>query len=125
MADKRAVCLNCIDGRVQLPVINWIKNNYDIDHVDMITEPGMDAYVADNENSVECIIRNIQVSIEKNKSSMIVLAGHDDCKGNPVSEAAHKGHIRSGMSRLKEDFSKVTVLGLWINKSGEGEVLLS
>jgi len=35
------VCLNCIDGRLQLPVIEWIQENYDIDYVDMVTEPGM------------------------------------------------------------------------------------
>jgi len=44
---KRAICLNCIDGRVQLPVIEWIKQNYGVDHVDMITEPGMDGFLAD------------------------------------------------------------------------------
>lgn len=34
--------LNCIDGRVQIPVINWMKENFDLDYVDLITEPGMD-----------------------------------------------------------------------------------
>jgi len=43
---KFATCLNCMDGRVQLPVIHWIKENYGVDYVDMITEAGMDGALA-------------------------------------------------------------------------------
>ncbi|MEN6292607.1 MAG: carbonic anhydrase [Methanobacterium sp.] len=42
-----ATCLNCIDGRVQLPVINWIMKNYNVKYVDMITKAGMDGFLAD------------------------------------------------------------------------------
>lgn len=34
--------LNCIDGRTQIPIINWMKENFGLDYVDLITEPGMD-----------------------------------------------------------------------------------
>lgn len=44
MESKFATCLNCIDGRVQIPVINWITDNYEIDYVDMVTEAGMMVY---------------------------------------------------------------------------------
>ena len=41
MKDKKfATAINCMDGRVQLPVINYLKDQYKIDYVDMITEPG-------------------------------------------------------------------------------------
>ena len=45
MSDKRAVCLNCMDGRAQLPVIEWVKKNCDVEFVDMITEAGMDGFL--------------------------------------------------------------------------------
>ena len=39
--------LNCIDGRTQIPVINWIKENFNVEYVDLITEPGMDKIVSE------------------------------------------------------------------------------
>jgi Putative carbonic anhydrase len=39
-----ATCLNCIDGRVQIPVIEWITRNKGFKYVDMITKPGIDGF---------------------------------------------------------------------------------
>ena len=115
MMEKRAVCLNCIDGRVQLPAINWIKNNNAIDCVDMITEPGMDGFLADTNSSFDAINQKIQISIDKNAASMIFVIGHHDCQGNPVHESVHREHIASAVVRLKDCFSAITIAGLWIN----------
>jgi len=47
MLHKRfATAINCMDGRTQEPVITWIKKNYHVDFVDMITEPGPVKYLA-------------------------------------------------------------------------------
>lgn len=34
---KFATAINCMDGRVQIPVIEYIKSKYEVDYVDMIT----------------------------------------------------------------------------------------
>jgi hypothetical protein len=34
--------INCMDGRTQLVVIDHMKQNYNIDGVDMVTYPGAD-----------------------------------------------------------------------------------
>ena len=39
-----------MDGRVQLPVIQWIKENYRVDFVDVITEAGMDSVLSNQED---------------------------------------------------------------------------
>ena len=36
---KFGTAINCIDGRTQQPVIDYIKQNYAVDIVDMITFP--------------------------------------------------------------------------------------
>lgn len=36
---KFATAINCIDGRTQLPVIEWARKKYGVDYVDMITKP--------------------------------------------------------------------------------------
>jgi len=123
MSDKRAVCCNCIDGRAQLPVINWIKDAYNMDHVDMITEPGVDGFMADQDNSIDEIKRKINISIDKNNASMIVVVGHHDCQANSVSEVDHHDHIHAGVDRLKKEFPHMDVQGLWINSEWAGEAL--
>jgi len=34
-----AAAINCMDGRTQIPVIDYVKRRFRVDHVDMITEP--------------------------------------------------------------------------------------
>ena len=43
---KFATSVSCIDGRIQIPLTNWIKENYSVDYVDTITEPGDDKNIA-------------------------------------------------------------------------------
>ncbi|MBN2483949.1 MAG: hypothetical protein JXD21_07110 [Candidatus Omnitrophica bacterium] len=121
MMRKRAVCLNCIDGRIQLPAISWIKENYEIEFVDMITEPGMNGILADKGVSIEDICGKIKLSIERNNAAMIFVVGHHDCKGNPVTEPLHKEQIFLGVERLKKEFPGLPVIGLWINRDWQGQ----
>ena len=39
--------INCMDGRVQLPVIKYVQEKFDILFVDMITEPGPILYLSE------------------------------------------------------------------------------
>jgi hypothetical protein len=45
---KFATAINCIDGRTQNPVIEWMRKHYSVSYADMITEPGVDAILAEN-----------------------------------------------------------------------------
>lgn len=123
MKTKRAVCLNCIDGRAQLPIINWIRKNYNVDYVDMITEPGMDGLLSDEANPLTEIKKKLMISIEKNFSSMIFAVGHYDCKGNPVSDSIHKAQVILAVERIKKEFPKKSIIGVWLNENWQCEVV--
>jgi carbonic anhydrase len=117
----RATCLNCIDGRVQLPVLNWIRENYSIDFVDVITAAGMDGILASRDN-IEEIARSINVSVNNNKSTRIFVVGHYDCRGNPVDEKTHREHIIMAVKRLRTYWPTVEIAGLWVNSYWQAEV---
>lgn len=123
MGEKRAIGLNCMDGRVQIPVIEWAKANLQVDHVDIITEPGMDGFLFDRENSIEDIKRKINISIKKNNAEIIIVVGHHDCKGNPVDELLHKEHIRLAVERMMKEYPHSRIVGLWINSDWAGEAI--
>ncbi len=110
-----ATCLNCMDGRVQLPVINWIIENYNVKYIDMITEAGMDGYLADERLDINDILKKVEISIDLHKSENIFIVGHYDCAGNPVDDITHKKQIYTAVERIKNIFPDLSVVGMWLN----------
>jgi reverse gyrase len=125
MTETRAVCLNCIDGRVQIPVIEWIKDKFKVDHVDMITEPGMDGLLADQNYSLEDINRKVRISIKNNNAVMIAVTGHYDCRGNPASNFDHKEEVQQAVKRLRNEFKEMVIIGIWVNEEFKAEQIVS
>ena len=118
--ETRATCLNCMDGRVQVPVLNWIKANYSVDFVDVITEAGMDGVLARQENISE-VLRSIKVSVNINQSTRLFVVGHHDCRGNPIDQQAHRKEITAAVKRLKPLWPKQAIIGLWVNDQWQVE----
>ena len=120
--DIRATCLNCMDGRVQLPVLYWIKENCAVDFVDVITEAGMDGVLATQKDITE-VLRSITISVNVNKSSKLFVAGHYDCRGNPAEEKVHHQQIRESVKRLRTHWPDHEITGLWVNKDWQVSVI--
>lgn len=108
-------CINCIDGRIQLHVIQWILSNYEVKYVDMITEPGIDGLIADNDIKLEDILKKVSVSVNGHSTDHIFVVGHHDCLANPVDDATHKDHIIKSVKRVRESFPICEVIGLWVD----------
>ncbi len=115
MKNKFAVCLNCMDGRVHLPVIQWIKENYEVEYVDLITEPGIDGILADFNSDINDIINKLEISVDKHESKYIFIGGHYDCLGHPVDNENHKKDVMVAVERIKNIKSSCKVIGLWIS----------
>lgn len=81
-----ATAINCMDGRVQTAVKDYMQKNYGVDFVDAITEPGPVKILAENspKELIEDIKTCIGISVEKHGSKVIAIVGHHDCAGNPV-----------------------------------------
>ena len=118
--ETRATCLNCMDGRVQLPVLTWIRANYPVNFVDVITEAGMDGVLAQQDDISE-ILRSIKVSVNLNKSTRLFVIGHYDCRGNPVDDKQHHVQIIEAVKRLKPLWPGQTIVGLWVNDQWQVE----
>ena len=88
-----------MDGRVQSPVLTWIKANYPVDFVDVITEAGMDGVLAKQKDIPE-ILRSVKVSVNINKSTRLFVVGHHDCRGNPIDKNHHYKQIADAVKRL-------------------------
>lgn len=121
---KFATCLNCIDGRIQLPVLQWVITEYNIPFVDMITEPGMVNILSDRENPLfDSILEKVKISLNIHDSTIIFIVGHDDCAGNPQSPKKQENQIRESVEILKNIVSEINpsckVIGLWVPLDGD------
>ena len=113
---KFATSVSCMDGRIQIPLAKWIKENYSVDFVDVITEPGVDHKVAENLD-LASIKSKISISINAHKSEMVVVSGHYDCAGNPVSDEEHIVQIKKSVEIISSWNLGTNVIGVWVDGS--------
>ena len=119
---KFATSINCIDGRIQIPISNWIKQKYFVEYVDVISHPGSDKVIG--EKIIEGITEiksKVLVSINAHNSKLVVISGHHDCAGNPVSKEMHMTQIKKSINLIKSWDYPVTVIGIWVNDKWEIE----
>ncbi len=111
---KFATSVACMDGRIQIPLTNWIKERYSVDFVDTITEPGIDKIISGN-TDLDSIKSKINISINAHGSELIVVSGHYDCAGNPVSDEDHITQIKKSVKVISSSNPNVTVVGVWVD----------
>ncbi len=115
--------INCIDGRTQQVVIDYMKQKYNIDGVDMVTFPGADGIFSSAEHSGEITLiqRAVSISIQRHGSHVIAVVGHYDCAGNPGDREHHYMHIRRAVSEVSSWNLQAQVIGLYVNDKREIE----
>jgi len=113
---KFATVINCMDGRTQLPVNEWMKREFKVDYVDTITEPGPNKILAENKD-VELIKRRVLISVNKHGSKNIAIVGHHDCAGNPVDKKAQLIHIAEAIKTVTSWNLNAGVVGLWVDEN--------
>ena len=125
MRDNRfATAINCIDGRVQVPVSNWLKRSYSVSYVDTITEPGVDRLFSEtNMDRIQQLKSKVLMSMRAHGSNTVVISGHYDCAGNPVTKSDHVNHIKNATKVIESWSLEVKVIGVWVNESWEVEVV--
>jgi len=125
MSFRFGTAINCIDGRTQEVVIDYMKQKYNIDGVDMVTFPGADGLFSNEQNSTEVALirRAVSVSIDRHGSQIVALVGHHDCAGNPGDREHHNKHIRRAMQEVSSWNLNTQVIGLYVNEKREIEVV--
>ena len=118
---KFVTAINCMDGRVQLPAIEWMMKKYNAKYVDIISEPGPIKILDEDKNSclVESIKNRIDVSVNKHLSRVIAIIGHYDCAGNPVEKEIQIKQIKNSIKKVSSWNFNAEIIGLWIDENWE------
>ena len=111
--------INCIDGRVQLPVIKYLQKRFNVEYVDSITESGINLVLAESEDPVlvRTIIDRVTISVEKHDSVGIAVVGHHDCVRNTASKNDQTIHTKKAIEFLREQYENIKIIGLWVDEN--------
>lgn len=111
--------VNCMDGRVQEPVLKFVSRRFGTPYPDVITEPGPNGILARDDDEIlsASIINRLKISIEKHDSKHIAVVCHHDCLGNPGPKDMQIEHTRLAVSRLKKLFLNAEIIGLWVDEN--------
>ncbi len=121
MSMRFCTVVNCMDGRIQLPVIRYLQARFDAEYVDSITEAGPNLILAEQERtaSVSSILERLEISIGNHKSAGVAVVGHHGCAGNPASQDDQIVHIHRAMEFLRQRYPDTDVIGLWVDGNWE------
>jgi hypothetical protein len=93
-----------------------MREEFDADYVDTITEPGPDKILSDTSDPLRESIRNrVQISVEKHSSQVIAVVSHGDCAGNPVSNEEHLRMVREAVTTVANWYPEIRIIGLWVD----------
>jgi carbonic anhydrase len=111
--------INCMDGRVQEPVIAWMKDTYGVQYVDSITEPGPICMFEGNSDPapVASIRDRVDISVKKHGSHVVAVVAHHDCAGNPVGKDKQLCQLAAAVEAIRSWGFAVDVIGLWVDES--------
>jgi len=120
MTDKTfATAICCIDGRIQTPMHAWIKQQYNVDYVDTLTEPGVDGIT--DKDALERLRKKAVISHRAHGSKFIVVSGHHECAANPGPKEKHVPQIQQLISIINSWGLEVKVVGAWVNSEWQIE----
>jgi hypothetical protein len=110
--------ITCMDGRVQLPVNAYLRKRFATDFVDTITEPGANGMLAaaTQTTTIESIFLRTDISVHRHGSQAIAVVGHWDCAGNPEDKTVQTRQTLSGVTKLRERYPAIQVIGLWVDE---------
>ena len=121
---KFGTVINCTDGRVQYPVLDYLKNNFDLDFFDSANEAGPLRTLTKKSDKCRLITlkEQIRASLEDHDSKFIALVGHHDCTDNPGDRAFQENQLDLSLDYLQRAFGTgITYLGLYVNERWEVE----
>ncbi len=110
--------ISCMDGRIQLPVIQYLQQRFRVPYVDTITEPGPNKILADQipSEQVHSILQRLHLSVHKHQSVGIAIVGHHDCAGNPSDKKEQHRHLRRAVQWIRRHYPGLEVIALWVDE---------
>ena len=112
--------VNCIDGTVQLPAIEYAKKIWNVEWVDVITDAAPERILSEAKGleKADHIHDNIEASLCNQIKKRLAIVSHSDCDINTASDWKKIKMLRRAIEHLKSKHTDAEVMGIWINNEG-------
>jgi carbonic anhydrase len=120
---KFGTVLNCMDGRTQLQVNEYLRKTYNLDYVDTITEPGPVKILAEKQPGVDSILSRVNISVGGHGSRLIAIVAHHDCAGKPVPKETQLEQLKQAKETVLGWNLGVECLCLWVGDDWQVEAV--
>jgi hypothetical protein len=110
--------INCIDGRVQIPVLEYLRTHFSQEYFDACDDAGPLKTLTDRKDRcrLNSLKEQIRVSLEVHGSRLIAVVGHHDSAGNPLPGEEQEVQICRALKYLRAAFGKdIMYLGLYVD----------
>jgi len=116
---KFCTAINCMDGRVQLPVISFLQKRFNADFVDTITEAGPNLILAKqkDESKIRSVFERLKISVNIHHSVGVAIVGHHDCAGNPAPKKKQINHLHQSVKLIQEQFKHIEIIIIWVDEN--------
>lgn len=111
--------VGCMDGRVQDVVAKFGQEKFGAKYPDTITEAGLVGKLPLNDTTLlESVkFKVVDVSIGKHHAAGVIVHGHAECAGNPVSDEQQKEDIRRSVEVIKSLVGDTPVTGVFVHRN--------
>lgn len=109
--------LQCMDGRPQRKVSDYLTTSFGVRHIDTITTAGLVKHLVAETSQTPVLLENLAVSVEKHASHQIAVVAHADCAGNPISDKAQRQQVADAVKFVESRYPDAEVIGLWLNEN--------
>lgn len=116
--DTFVCAINCMDGRVQDAVKNYMKSHYEADWVDMVTEPGPNKILCEckdcDKGVIEDIKKRVDISVNHHGAKVVAIVGHHGCAGNPAEKEEQIKQLKKCKGKIEAFEFPAEVILLWV-----------
>ena len=118
-----ATAINCVDGRVQVPVMEYMQKRFGVEYVDVVTEAGVCKSLSNDKDDsfADALSGTIKFLAEKHGSKAVAIVGHHDCAGNPSSMKVQHEQILASVKVIESWGLGIPVVGLWVGDDWQAE----
>lgn len=97
-----AAAVTCIDGRFHAPLVAWVQAEFEVDHVDLVTSPGVAAGLATDVPGLAAeIAHDLAPSLAAHHAAAVVIAAHEDCAADLCSPDRQRADLAVAVERLR------------------------
>ena len=112
------IAVNCVDGRVQRPAIEYLKARFGVPYVDIVSEWNPAHVLARSHVSTQAraVVERVSLLVAAHDVAAVALVAHHGCEEAGEFDTDPVEELNTAVQHLAQHLSQRQVIGLWIDQ---------